>query len=98
MKFLYYLTIYSIEFWFLLHYTDCKEYDESLILDNKKNDKTYVYRLLKLKDSSYSKDYINVEKYHSLLNIALENSKNYSFDALTLKNNIGTMIPYVLKN
>lgn len=87
-----------IEFWFLLHYTDCKEYDESLILDNKKeNDKTYVYRLLKSKDSTYNKNYINVEKYHSFLNIALENSKKYSSDSLTLKNNIGTMIPYVLK-
>lgn len=83
-----------IEFWFLLHFTDCKEYNESLILENEKN---YVYKLLKSKDSSYNKNSINVEKYYELLKTALDNAKNYSSDSLKLKNNIGTMIPYVLE-
>lgn len=87
-----------IEFWFLLHHTDCSELNYSDIYENKKsNNETFVYNMLKTYNPRYSKDMLNFEFYCNNVNVAIENSKVFETTVDKLKYNIGTMIPLFLK-
>ena len=94
------VTTPCIEFWFLLHHTDGKQYDKKNIYENKKKSKngdTYVYKLLKEKDSKYTKASFNADFYVEHLDVAIYNSKHYSSELICLKDNVGTMIPYFIQ-
>ena len=80
--------------------TDGKQYDEKSIYENKKKSKngdSYVYKLLKEKDSKYTKTSFNADFYVEHLDVAINNSKYYSAELMSLKDNVGTMIPYFIQ-
>ena len=83
-----------IEFWFLLHFSDCKGIEKQL-LNNGINEKgqTFAYQQLKLVDPSYSKKHVDAQQYLRLYNTALKHSKRFPSDLKKLKNEIGTNIP-----
>lgn len=92
------LTNPCIEFWFLLHHTDCKEFKQEDILQNKKVSKnSFIYSELKKKDPSYTKNNFNVDLYLSKLPEALKNATYYEDDITKLKSKVGSNLPLVIK-
>ena len=77
-----------IEFWFLLHHSDCLDIDKSNWYE--KDAAKYVLKTLKTFDTSYRKNHFDVEKYILNTNIAILNLKNYETDIFELKNNLGS--------
>lgn len=77
-----------IEFWFLLHYSDCLDIDKEKWYE--KDAAKYVLKELKTFDTSYRKNRFNVNKYISKTDVALSNLKNYTSDIFELKENFGS--------
>lgn len=93
-----YLTNPCIEFWFLLHHTDCKEYSEEELLENKViSNRTFVFRELKKKDSKYDKKNINMDFYVVNLSVVCENASLYEQKIENLKNKVGSNLPMLIK-
>lgn len=88
------------EFWLLLHFSDCSEYDINLLCNNKKDGKrTFVEKCLMEKlGGSYNKTRLKFsENYKDKVQIAIKNAKNYSLIAKELKNNLGTTIALLIE-
>lgn len=78
-----------IEFWFLLHYTDCKDIDKT-DWNIAKDAAERVIKELKVFDKKYKKNAIDVNKYLGKSSMAVKNSQNYATTALALKDKIGS--------
>ena len=76
------------EFWFLLHFSDCMEYDKNLLISNEKIDsRTYVEKCLMEKlGGSYNKNRLKFQdNYKNKIKVAIENSKKFSLITKELK-------------
>lgn len=88
------------EFWLLLHYSDCSEFDSALLFDNKKEgNRTYVEKCLMSKlGGSYSKINLRFEStYKDRIKIAIDNSLKYQTSADLLQTEIGTNIGLLIQ-
>ena len=88
------------EFWLLLHFSDCMEYDKNLLISNEKIDsRTYVEKCLMEKlGGSYNKTRLKFQdNYKDKIKIAIENSKKYSLITEKLKNEIGTTVALLVE-
>lgn len=83
------------EFWLLLHYSNCLEYEENTLLENKcdNHKNTFVFNELKKHDLRYNKNKFDADKYIDLIATAIENSKKFENDINKLNNNVGTNLP-----
>lgn len=87
----YILTNPCIEFFFLLHWTDCRQYDKETIKKNKKSgNRTFVHAELSKYDPNYGKTSFNCEKYFEKYFTAKSNINKYSIVLDELVNNIGS--------
>ena len=87
------------EFWLLLHFSDCSEYDMNLLCNNEKEgNRTLVEKCLMEKlGGSYNKTRLKFsENYKGRIKLAIENAKKYSLSAEELKNNIGTTVALLI--
>lgn len=87
------------EFWLLLHFSDCSEYDMNLLCNNEKEgNRTFVEKCLMEKlGGSYNKTRLKFsENYKDRIKLAIENAKKYSLSAEELKNNIGTTVALLI--
>lgn len=87
------------EFWLLLHFSDCSEYDMNLLCNNEKEgNRTFVEKCLMEKlGGSYNKTRLKFsENYKGRIKLAIENAKKYSLSAEELKNNIGTTVALLI--
>lgn len=87
------------EFWLLLHFSDCSEYDMNLLCNNEKEgNRTFVEKCLMEKlGGSYNKTRLKFsENYKVRIKLAIENAKKYSLSAEELKNNIGTTVALLI--
>ena len=87
------------EFWLLLHFSDCSEYDMNLLCNNEKEgNRTFVEKCLMEKlCGSYNKTRLKFsENYKGRIKLAIENAKKYSLSAEELKNNIGTTVALLI--
>lgn len=88
------------EFWLLLHFSDCTEYDKILLVNNEKiGNRTYIEKCLMEKlGGSYSKTRLKFQdNYKDRIRIAIENSKKYSLIIKELKEKIGTTIGLLIE-
>lgn len=91
------------EFWLLLHFTNCKEYDEEEIRINRKtsksrNSKIFVEKELAGKlEGSYNKSNLKFEQFKANIKNAIENEKLYEVDIEKLENNIGTRVGLIIE-
>ena len=91
------------EFWLLLHFTNCKEYDEEEIRINRKtsksrNSKRFVEKELAGKlEGSYNKSNLKFEQFKANIKNAIENEKLYEVDIEKLENNIGTRVGLIIE-
>ena len=88
------------EFWLLLHLCDCSEYEKSVLLENKKTGRrTQVELYLKEKlGGSYNKTKIHFESiFLPKIHFAIDNSKSFSTDCETLKDEVGTNIGLLIE-
>lgn len=89
------------EFWLLLHFKDCKEYDKQKLLENKKTGgRTYVESLLKeCLGGSYNKTRLKFDvNYKNNVVTAINNAKNFSTDVCQLKNSLGTNVGVLIES
>ena len=87
------------EFWLLLHFSDCSEYDMNLLCNNEKEgNRTFVEKCLMEKlGGSYNKTRLKFsENYKGRIKLAIENAKKYSLSVEELKNNIGTTVALLI--
>ena len=88
------------EFWLLLHFTDCTEYDKLFLVNNEKvGNRTYIEKCLMEKlGGSYSKTRLKFQdNYKDKIKIAIENAKKYSLITEDLKEKIGTTIGLLIE-
>lgn len=88
------------EFWLLLHFTNCAEYDRKELLSNEKEgNRTFVERCLMEKlGGSYNKTRLKfASNYKNRINIAVANSKRFSISSEELKDNVGTAIGLLIE-
>ncbi|AEV29480.1 hypothetical protein SpiGrapes_1677 [Sphaerochaeta pleomorpha str. Grapes] len=81
------------ELWLLMHYSDLTEYDQTILLENKKSgDRTQTELYLKDKlGGSYSKIRLQFnQRYKDRISTALVNAKKYATSIQELKGTIGT--------
>lgn len=86
-----------IEFWFLLHHTDCKEGIEMSDWNSINNAGSKVYNELKKFDPRYTKRNIDTDLYIALTDTAVEHAKYYPSDIKMLKDNVGTNFETLIK-
>ncbi|EOU1985465.1 RloB domain-containing protein [Clostridium perfringens] len=93
------LTNPCFEFWLLLHLTDCSEYDNNKIKENKKEKtkRNFLEKCLIDKLNRYRKDKINFENYREKVKIAIKNIENYCQDIEQLNDNIGSSLGIIIK-
>lgn len=86
-----------IEFWFLLHHTDCKGLEQEVKENVKEeNNNNFVYNLLKKYDQNYKKNTNDYNFYVENFDIAKNNSKLYANNLEELKDNIGTNLGEII--
>lgn len=88
------------EFWLLLHFSNCLEYDANDILENNKDGRrTFVEKCLMTKlGGSFNKSRLHFEdNFKTRIRDAIENSKLYSTNSCELKTNIGTNIGLLIE-
>lgn len=88
------------EFWLLLHFSDCTEYDQTLLIENEKiGNRTYIEKCLMEKlGGSYSKTRLKFQdNYKNKIKVAIENSKKFSLITKELKNEIGTTVALLVE-
>ncbi len=88
------------EFWLLLHFSDCSEYDMNLLCNNEKEgNRTFVEKCLMEKlGGSYNKTRLKFQdNYKDKIKFAIENSKKYSLITEELKEKIGTTIGLLIE-
>jgi hypothetical protein len=88
-----YVTNPCFEFWLLLHFKDCKEYDSQKLPENSgTGNRTYVESVLKeCPGGSYSKTGLKFDdNYKDKVHTAINNSKKYTTEVNELKNSLGT--------
>ncbi len=89
--FQYFLTNPCVEFFFMLHWSDCLEYNKQDLLNNRKiNGKTFCYTELKKMDSEYKKNKINVDWYFNHFNVAKKNSTSFESELKELIHKAGS--------
>ena len=84
-----------IEFWFLLHFSDCLDIDKTNWYE--KDAAKYVLKDLKSFDLTYRKNHFDVQKYILRTDIALSNLKYYSSDIFELKEEFGSNMNELIK-
>ena len=90
------------EFWLLLHFGDCKDYDQQKLLDNKKSGKkTYTEQLLgKCLGGSYNKVRLKYKfnnYFKDRVKTAVNNAELHAVELEHLKNSIGTNVGRLIK-
>lgn len=91
------------EFWLLLHFSDCKEYDNEDIRINRKtsksrNAKRFVEKELAGKlGGSYNKSNLQFEQFKENIKNAIENEKLYEQDIEKLEENIGSRVGLIIE-
>lgn len=90
------------EFWLLLHFSDCKQYNGDELLENHKvtPKRSFAVSLLqKTLNGSYSKQKLGFEKnYKDNVKTAIKNAQLYSVDVRELKNNLGTNVGVLIES
>ena len=83
----------------MLHLTDCSEYDNNKIKENKKETtkRNFLEKCLIDKLNRYRKDKINFENYREKVKIAIKNIENYCQDIEQLNDNIGSSLGIIIK-
>jgi|LAHS01.1.fsa_nt_gb hypothetical protein len=90
-KILFILSNPCIEFYFLLHFSNCSSIPETQLLENKKvGHYTLVYRLLKAFDPAYGKKNVAIGKYLSLYPQAKTNSLNFAHQLNDIQDHPGS--------
>ena len=88
-----FITNPCLEFWFLLHHTNCVGLETELKINKKaENGFNFAYNKLKEFDERYKKNNVNVEWYLENYSTAEKNSQLYEKSVIKLKENIGTNI------
>ena len=87
----YVLTNPCIEFFFLLHWTNCSQYNRSILKANRKIGKrTFVHFELCKYDPNYGKKSFKCDTYYGRYNVAKNNSLNFASSLDKLINDVGS--------
>lgn len=82
------------EFWLLLHFSDCSEYDIVQLANNEKaGSRTFIENCLIDKLGGYNKSRLKFAKnYKDRITTAIKNAKNFSVVSKDLRDEIGTAV------
>lgn len=86
------------EFWLLLHFSDCSEYDRVQLANNEKyGSRTFIENCLIEKLGGYNKSRLKFAKnYKDRITTAIKNAKNFSVVSQELQDNIGTTVAVLI--
>lgn len=93
------LTNPCFEFWLLLHFTDCSEYNDAEIKENgkKTSRKRFLEKCLSDKLGTYKKNRIHFDNYKEKVELAINNVENYCKDVEKLNDNIGSSLGSIIE-
>ena len=86
------------EFWLLLHFSDCSEYDVAQFGDNEKyGSRTFIEKCLIEKLGGYNKTRLKFAvHYKDRIKTAIKNAKKFSVVSKELQDNIGTTVALLI--